>query len=88
MDFSFAVFGPQGAAPSVSYLQTIRAYIIKHPILKCIHEEISTLQSVLDIVTEKNENIAALPQAKEYMGFFTQWIINDDAGALRPSHHR
>ncbi|KAF2654186.1 ketoacyl-synt-domain-containing protein [Lophiostoma macrostomum CBS 122681] len=82
MDFSFAVFGPQGAAPSISYLHAIRTYILNQPILKCIHEELATIHDIWNVVTEKNGDVAALPQAKEYIGYFERWIIDGDPASI------
>lgn len=79
MDHSFVVFGPQGAAPSVPYLQSIREFIINHPVIRCIYEDIGTLKDVWTIVAEKNKDVAALPQAPQYMNYFTQWLIDDKA---------
>jgi hypothetical protein len=82
MDFSVAVFGPQGAAPAVCYLQAIRTYIINHRILKCIHEGIHTLHNIRALVAEKNKDVAALPQAEEYISYFTRWIIDGDPAPI------
>lgn len=75
MDYSFAVFGPQGAAPSVTYLQSIQTYVAAHPVLRLIRDEIHTLHHVLDLLAEHNRDIAALSQAYEYVTYFDQWLL-------------
>ncbi|KAK0637387.1 hypothetical protein B0T17DRAFT_613985 [Bombardia bombarda] len=82
MDYSFAVFGPQGVAPTVVYLLSLRAYIANHPVLRCIVEEISTLQDVWNLVASNNKKIAALPQAPKYMHAFTEWLIDGNPEAI------
>jgi hypothetical protein len=86
MDHSFAVFGPQGTAPSVSYLQSIRTYIINHPVLNCIQEEIASLGDVLTLVASKNKDIAALPQAPEYLDHLQQWLVHGKPEAIVSVH--
>ncbi|KAK8124195.1 hypothetical protein PG999_004113 [Apiospora kogelbergensis] len=76
MDYSFAVFGPQGTAPSTAYLLSIREYITNHPVLRCVIDQISTLNDVLELIAGKNQGIAALEQAPEFIGYFTQWLID------------
>lgn len=82
MDHSFAVFGPQGTAPSVSYLQSIRTYIINHPVLKSVQDEIAALGDVLTLVASKNKEIAALPQASEYLDHLQQWLVHGKPEAI------
>lgn len=78
MDYSFAVFGPQGTAPSTDYLLSIREYIVNHPVLRCVIDQISTLEDVLELIAGKNEGIAALEQAPELIKYFSKWLIDGE----------
>lgn len=41
-----------------------------------------TLHNIRALVAEKNKNVAALPQAEEYIGYFTQWIVDGDPASI------
>lgn len=81
MAVSLAVFGPQSRAPSPSYLQSIRTFIVGHPVLKCVVQDITKLHDVWSLVGGNNQDIAALPQGPRYMGFLTQWLVDDESEA-------
>ncbi|RAK80213.1 uncharacterized protein BO72DRAFT_484062 [Aspergillus fijiensis CBS 313.89] len=81
MTISVGVFCPQSRAPSASYLQSIRQFILTHPILQCLVTEIVTLKEVQTLLAMKNAAINRLPRALQYTDHLIQWLVAGDGDA-------
>ncbi|GES58229.1 BcPKS16, polyketide synthase [Aspergillus terreus] len=74
MAISVAVFCPQSRAPSASYLDSIRTFILNHPILRCIPQHINSLRQVCSLLSEQNEDIANLSKGRRYADYLIEWL--------------
>lgn len=74
MAISVAVFCPQSRAPSASYLDSIRTFILNHPILHCIPQHIDSLYQVWSLLSEQNEDIANLSKGRRYADYLIEWL--------------
>lgn len=82
MDVALAVFGAQSKSPSPEYLSSIQAFISQHPILRCITEEIKTLNEVYDFLSAADSRISALKNCPRYTKSLTDWILDGDTGEV------
>lgn len=76
MAVSLAVFGPQSRAPSEIYLDSVRASILEHPVLRCIAETIHTLNDVWSLLAKNNPDIAALRNGQRFANILIQWLVD------------
>ncbi|KAF2464017.1 BcPKS16, polyketide synthase [Lindgomyces ingoldianus] len=76
MAVSLTIFGPQSCAPSETYLDSVRSFILGHPILGCISQNIHALNDVWSLLANENPDIAALSNGQRYTNILTQWLTD------------
>nr|WPM83318.1 ProsJ [Phaeosphaeria sp.] len=76
MAVSLAVFGPQSRAPSVPYLDSIRTFILEHPVLRCIIRDAHKLNDVRLLLSETNANVANLKNGQRFTDVLVQWLVD------------
>ncbi|KAI1501592.1 ketoacyl-synt-domain-containing protein [Biscogniauxia marginata] len=76
MATSLVVFGPQSKVASQSYLESVRAFIVDHPILSCITREITSLHDVWSLLAEQDPRISSLQNGPRYARILTEWLVD------------
>ena len=79
MSVSLVIFGPHIRALPPHYLAAIRDYVVGHPILRCIPDEISTLHDIWNLLAKENKDIAKLSKGPRFAESFQKWLVE---GAL------
>lgn len=76
MAVSLAVFGPQSRAPTIQYLDSVRQFILDHPILQCIIRDAQSLHDVLILLSNHNCDVAALRNGRRFTDVLIHWLAD------------
>ncbi|PKX97737.1 uncharacterized protein P174DRAFT_510672 [Aspergillus novofumigatus IBT 16806] len=72
----------QARAPSASYLDSIRTFILNHPVLHCIPQQIDSLHQVWSLLSERNDDIAHLSKGRPYADYLIEWLRSGASEAV------
>ena len=75
MSVSLAIFGPHIRPVPPPYIAAVRDYVVRHPILRCIVDEISTLHEVWSLLSKENKDISKLAKGPQFADSFRQWLV-------------
>lgn len=86
MVISLAVFGPQSRAPTTAYLESIRCFVARHPILQRLVQDISTLTDVWYLLAEKNQAVRGLAKGPLYADILINWLVDGKSEPAASTH--
>lgn len=75
MSVSLAIFGPHIRPLPPPYLAAVREYVLGHPILRCILDQIPTLHDVWSLLAKENRDIAKLSKGPQFAETFQKWLV-------------
>ncbi|WPG99934.1 ketoacyl-synt-domain-containing protein [Acrodontium crateriforme] len=76
MEATLALFVPQDDTGAADFQEKIRSFITEHPILRCIAEEIHTLNDVWDCLAKANPHVLTLKDGQRHAASIIDWITD------------